>query len=230
MKHLYRIIGLIALFAVLTVSCRQLYTTSFGTVLARDGLSISANTSISQLLDIANSSDGASPEAAKELLDVFGGKSEADILALLIDDKTTILDLAGAAAIDFTTINDTFSGYDPATSNTDALIEAALGAFDTSVDLTAILYILDDPATIASAPIESIVFASAVVLADLASELGTTELMGYMGGDPTGALSPEQQATITLIKNLALVLEARSDAGDANLGGFNLIDLLKGTP
>jgi len=235
MKRFYRIICLVALFAALTVSCRQLYTTSFGESFARDGLSISSSTSIGDLLDIANSSDGASPEAAKELLDVFGGKDESDIDALSVEDKTTILNLASTAAIDFGTINDTFSGYDSATSDTDALVEAALSAFDTSVDLGAIELLLTEieanPAVDSiDIPIDTIVFASAVVIADLASELGTTEMMGYLGGDSILALTSEQQTTITMLKNLALDLETRPDAGDAELGGFSLIDLLAGTP
>jgi len=238
MKRFYGTICLITLFAALTVSCSQLYTTSFGTALARDGLSISSSTSIGDLLDIANSSEGASPEAAKELLDVFGGKSDADILALSVDDKTTILNLASTAAIDFGTINDTFSGYDSATSDTDALVEAALGAFDSSVDLGAIMVVLGDSATIASAPIDSIVFASAVVLADVASEIDSTVLMQLLGYDTVDTTNydaaiiayPDQKDRLDLIRGITVDLTARPDAGDAELGGFNLIDLLAGTP
>jgi len=236
MKRFYRIICLVALFAALTVSCRQLYTTSFGESFARDGLSISSSTSIGDLLDIANSSDGASPEAAKELLDVFGGKDESDIDALSVEDKTTILNLASTAAIDFGTINDTFSGYDPDAGTSDSLVESALSAFDTSVDLTAIMYVLADTGTIASAPIDSIVFASAVVLADISSEIGTTELMTIMGSDPLdfGTMTdPVIQAQINLVIDVRNALSdplIRPDAGDAELGGFSLIDLLAGTP
>lgn len=230
MKSYFRTICLIALFAAITVSCRQLYTTSFGTALARDGLSISGSTSINDLLDIANSSDGASPEAAKELLDVFSGKSEADILALSIDDKTTILNLAGTAAIDFGTLNDTFGGYDPDSSEgDDDLIDNALNSFDTSVDLTAIMYVLGDTETIDTAPIDTIVFASAVVLADLADSIGTDNVTILMDGGTVEGLTAAQQAQANLILNVNDRLSDRPDAGDADLGGFNLIDLLQGT-
>jgi len=228
MKSYFRTICLIALFAAITVSCRQLYTTSFGTALARDGLSISGSTSINDLLDIANSSDGASPEAAKELLDVFSGKSEADILALSIDDKTTILNLAGTAAIDFGTLKDIVSEDDSETSDDD-LIDNALNSFDTSVDLTAIMYVLGDTETIDTAPIDTIVFASAVVLADLADSIGTDNVTILMDGGTVEGLTAAQQAQANLILNVYDRLSDRPDAGDADLGGFNLIDLLQGT-
>jgi len=228
MKSYFRTICLIALFAAITVSCRQLYTTSFGTALARDGLSISGSTSINDLLDIANSSDGASPEAAKELLDVFSGKSEADILALSIDDKTTILNLAGTAAIDFGTLKDIVSEDDSETSDDD-LIDNALNSFDTSVDLTAIMYVLGDTETIDTAPIDTIVFASAVVLADLADSIGTDNVTILMDGGTVEGLTAAQQAQANLILNVNDRLSDRPDAGDADLGGFNLIDLLQGT-
>jgi len=206
-----------------------MYTTSFGSALARDGLTISGSTPMGDLLDIANSPEGASPEAAKELLDVFSGKSQADIIALSVDDKTTILNLAGTAAIDFGTLNDSFSGYDSETSDGDALIENALNSFDTSVDLTAIMYVLGDEETLDTAPIDTIVFASAVVLADLADSICTDNVTILMDGGSVPGLTEAQQAQADLILNVNEQLASRPDAGDADLGGFNLLDLLQGT-
>ncbi len=228
MKRFYRIICLVALFAALTVSCRQLYTTSFGESFARDGLSISSSTSIGDLLDIANESYGTDPIIAKDILDVFAGKSQDAIKDLPIDDKTTILNLASAAAIDFGTIDDIFGSYDSANSDTDALVETALGAFNTSVDLTAIETLLGDTTTLSEAPVDSIIFASAVVLADIASEMGTTELMDILASGDTSTLVGEQKIRVDRILAVSTALSGR-DTSDATIGGFDLTTLLEGT-
>ena len=73
MKRRLKLALLSLSIAILTVSCRQLFTTSMGSSLARDKVSIPSSTSVGDLVDIANSDNASDPGVAKEVLDVLGG-------------------------------------------------------------------------------------------------------------------------------------------------------------
>lgn len=228
----------VVIFLAMAVSCRQLYTTSLGSALKRDSINIPSSTSIGDLMDIA-ASDGTDPDVAKEILDVLAGKTQSDILALPADDKSTILNLATTAAINMKTISDLASAAGSNATENNTLIANALGAFDTSVDMTAIETLLGNSATVQNedVPIDSIIFASAVVLADAAKAVGTDTVMNILAATATdvpsqadliSALPSAQGAQLNLIINLRdNELPLRSDT-NTEIAGFVLSDLLKG--
>lgn len=228
----YRVSLFFAVVLAMGVSCRQLYTTSLGTAFARDGLTISKNTSIADLLTLSQSSEGSSPEAAKEILDILAGKDPEAIEALSVDDKASILNMATSAAINMTTLSDlAATSTDAADAN--SIIETALSAFDSSVNLAAVEILLADTATLESAPIDTIVLASAVVLADVAAEIGTEAIMDIMATGDTTSLSsnPEQLARVESILAAREILDERAltETSSVSIAGFNLTDLLGGT-
>lgn len=230
MKRWFWISCVLIVFLLLHVSCRQLYTTSVGESLARDKVSISDKTSLKDLIDLSKDAETTSPESAKEILDVLAGKSPSDILALSTDDKTSILNLATTAAIDMSTLSNLVQDSTEDGADANALAEAALDAFDTSVNVEAIEVVLGDFETLATAPVDSLVLATAVVMADIADEIGTQQVMDIMASGDTSSLAsnPEQRARIELILNARDVINSR-DSEDTEIAGFNLSDLLQGT-
>ena len=216
---------------VLTVSCRQLFTTSLGSALARDGVNISSNASIDELLEIAQGDYGSDPDVSKELLDVFAEKDAADLIALSSDDKGVILNLAASAAVDMDTLTDLGIKAGDSAYTSDDLIAAAFNSFDTSVDLTAIEILLADTPTLATAPVDSIILAAAVVCADVVAACGaggSTLVMNALSSGVTGPLPDDQEARIQAIIDAVPDLEARDETADLSFGDFKLIDLLKG--
>ncbi len=214
-------------FAALFASCRQLYTTSLGSALARDSISIPNSTSIKGLLEIADS-NGSDPDVAAEILSVLAGKNSSDILALSSDDKTTVFNLATNAAIDMGSVTDLANSISSG-GDSNSLISSVFSSFDTSVDMTAILTLLSDQTTVEdeNIPIDSIIFASSVVLAGIAEEVGADNLMGYLAGGDMSALSTETQTEITSMMTVSTWLATRSDA-DTSIVGFTILDLLEG--
>lgn len=236
------IVHTLTLIAVLaTVSCRQLFTTSLGTAFARDEVSIPSSTPMDDLIDMAASGDAEDPDAAKAVLDALGGKSTDDIQDLSVDDQTEILDLATTASLDIASVTDLISQAQDAV-NTDDFVSDIIDSFDTSVNLDAVVAVLTDTETLATAPIDSIVMASTVVLADVADDIGTDAIMDIMAEnaayieDPDNnpepdlsAYTPEQQAELQTVLDVVAALEERPDIDDASIGGFNIADLLNGT-
>ena len=217
---------------VLTVSCRQLFTTSLGSALARDGIDIPSNASIDELLEIAQGEYGSDPDVSKELLDAFAEQDAKDLKKLLPDDKGTILNLAASAAVDMDTLTDLGKKAGDDSYDRNALVAAAFNSFDTSVDLTAIEILLADENTINTAPVDSIILAAAVVCADVVAACGaggSTLVMDVLAGtQPVANLPADQQARITAIRAAVPILEARDETADLSFGDFKLIDFLKG--
>lgn len=230
-RWLLAICALIVSLAIV-VSCKQLYTTSLGSGLARNSIAISENASISDLLSLSLSSTGSDSEGAKAILDALGNKSQTDISNLSVADQTTILNLATTATVDMSTLTTLASDATKPGANTDGLIAKAFGTFDSTANLTAIVTILSNPETVKTAPVESIALASAVVLADVASDIGTDKLMTIMSQDnpDLSAYTPDQQAKIKLITGVVDILDTRpaSDTANVTMGDFKLTDLLKG--
>lgn len=220
---------LAVIFLLMTASCRQIFTTSLGESFSRDSVSISNDTSMADLVDMSNSTGSSDPAAAKEILDVLAGKDEADILALDAEDKTSVLNLATTAAIDMESLTNLAETATDENADSDQMVEDVFAAFDTSVDLTAVEVLLSDTATVETAPVETIVLASAAVLADAADVIGSDVLMDIMAQDEPdlSSLDQKQQDQIQLVLDVREILNARPDT-DTDVAGFNLADLLEG--
>ena len=221
--------------AILATGCRDLFTTSMGSSFAREGISIPSSASVKDLVDLAKGDSATDPELAKEILDVLSGKDPDAILALPAEDKAAILNLATSAAVNMDTITDIAQQAKDANGDTEALVEEAFNSFDPGVNLDAIEILLADQDTLETAPVDSLIFATSVVAADIASELGdggSSTVMDIMANPSTLAtsgLSAEQQERMQIIIDAAATIEARPDAGDVSIGDFQLIDFLKGT-
>lgn len=234
MKRRLKLALLSLSIAMLTVSCRQLFTTSMGSSLARDKVNIPSSTSVGDLVDIANSDNASDPGVAKEVLGVLAGKDPASILALSTADKAAILNLAPSAAVDMGTITDLAKKAQASDSDTNSLITQAFDSFDSSVDLTAVEVLLTDTETLQTAPVDSLILASSVVLADVASDIGeggSDKVMDIMANPSTLAtsgLSAEQQARMQTIIDATAVLDTRPDSDGVMIGDFKVMDFLRG--
>jgi len=236
------------------VSCRQMFTTSLGEAFARDSISVSSSTPLSDLIDIA-ATEGGDSAAAEGILDALGSKDTADIQALSVEDQTEILNLAATASLDLPAVTDLLAQAQNDGSSDD-LVADILDAFNTGVNLDAVVAVLEDPEALAEAPVDSLIMASAVVVADVAADLGTDAIMDILAdnadsidggtgsidlvaadGTLTAAgtaygLTADQAAELESVLGVVSVLtgpDAREDAGDATIGGFDLTDLLSGT-
>ncbi|HNY16340.1 MAG TPA: hypothetical protein PKL75_02725 [Treponemataceae bacterium] len=234
MKRRLKLALLSLSIAMLTVSCRQLFTTSMGSSLARDKVNIPSSTSVGDLVDIANSDNASDPGVAKEVLGVLAGKDPASILALSTADKAAILNLAPSAAVDMGTITDLAKKAQASDSDTNSLITQAFDSFDSSVDLTAVEVLLTDTETLQTAPVDSLILASSVVLADVASDIGeggSDKVMDIMANPSTLAtsgLSAEQQARMQTIIDATAVLDTRPESDGVMIGDFKVMDFLRG--
>lgn len=211
-------------------SCRDLFTSSIGEPFSRDSPPISSSASLGTLVDIAQNGEWSSdPGTAATVLDILAGKDEATLLALSIEDQAAILNLAASAAIDTGTIATLASGAEESTAVINDLVEQALQTFDPSINLAAIESLLGNPATLDAAPAESLLLSAAVLIGDVAHDVGADMVMDIMAGGSTASLSPEQLIKINLARDVYAELDGRpAEEGSVTFGDFDLLDLLRG--
>jgi hypothetical protein len=228
MKRWSTAIGFFLALLLIPVSCRQLFTSSLGKSLARSSITISSSASTSDLLELASSDTGSTAEGAKAILDALSGKSEEELAALSAEEKEVILNLAITASVDMGTITEIANSV-TSDSDTDAVVSQILSSFDTSVNLTAVETILEGDTSSVSA--ETLVYASATVVADVASETSTATVMDALATGDTSSLTEAQQAQIETVITVKDDLKTtRSDElSDLTIGDFNIGDLLEGT-
>lgn len=224
---------LLSLTLVAAASCRQLYTTSLASALPHENTSVPASTSVSGLADLAAGAASTDKDAAKEVLDVLAGKDQAAVSALTVEDQTAILNIATTATVELSVLADLANQASAGTLDQNTLIADALSAFDASVNLAAVVTILQDPEALAGAPVESLVFASAAVVGDVAAEVGADVIMTVLASGTTAGstLTAAQAASIdTVLATLNYIDTSRTtDTQNLTIGGFNISDLLRGT-
>ncbi len=229
MNSMTRICAVSVAALLLVVSCQDLFTSSIGGPFERDSPPISSSASLGTLVTIAQTPDWASdPETAATVLDILANKDEATLLALSVDDQTAILNLAASAAIGTTTIANLANEATQPGAVVEDLVEAALQSFDGSVNLAAIESLLGNAATVSAAPAESLAMAAAVLVGDVANDLGADVAMAALDGNMTG-LDAAQIDKINLARAVLAELEGRpAGEGSVTLGDFDLLDLLRG--
>lgn len=231
MKNAGRLTGIVICALFLAVSCRQLFTESMGSSLERDKVSIPSSASLDDLVDIANSRDGADQEVAKELLDALADQDPEDIDALSLEDKADILNLGGAAAIDLEEITDLANKLSDNPDNQNELIQDTIENATNDVDTTVLEQLLSDEEVLTEAEPEAVVVAAAAIVADVSAEVGAEQVMDILA-DPSSlessGLTQEQQDRLEIVINASEVMETRDDADDVTIGDFDLLDLLRG--
>ena len=216
----------------LAASCRDVFTSSLGVPLERDGPPRSSSSSVSTLVDIAHNDQWASdPDTAATVLDLLALKDQAILQALPVDDQAAILNLAANAAIGMGTLATLADSAVQSGANVNDLVSQALLAFDATVNLTVIESLLGNPSTLDAAPAASLAMSAAVLIADVADDIGVTDVMEIMAGAALGgyALTPAQTDKLTLALGVVTELDGRpGDEGSVTLGDFDLLDLLRG--
>lgn len=229
MKRWWYAIGFLFVLLVIPVSCRQLFTTSLAGALARTSITISPNATTSELLDLANSSAGATPEGAKAILAALASRPE-DVAALSAADKTTVLDMAITATINMDSVT---KAANSAKANTDAndTTTQILNSFDTSVDTTAVMVIMSDPTAVASIPAEKLVYSGAVLLADATKNSGTSTVMNAVSSGDTSTLNAADKAKVDTVISVEkdLTTNRSEELSTLTIGDYNVSDLIKGT-
>jgi hypothetical protein len=203
-----------------------------GSSLERDKPSISSSASLDDLLDIARSRDGADQEVAEELLDALADKTPEEIDALSLDEKTDILNLGGAAAIDLGELANLSNELSDNPDNQNELIRDIMENATNDVDTTVLEQLLSDEEVLTEAEPEAVVVAAAAIVADVSAEVGAERVMDILA-DPSSlessGLTREQQNRLEIVINASEVMETRDDADDVTIGDFDLLDLLRGT-
>lgn len=216
---------------LLATSCRDLYTSSLAKPLARDSIEISDSTSVSTLMDLVNSSYSDTPSGTKALLDALAEKPASDITSLPIEDKTAVLDMATTAALDLGSLMDTITDLEGKDGND--IVTELLDSFDTSVNLGVVETLLADPEVLQEAEVDTLVFAAAVVIADLIAGAGSDAIMDILATPGNVSAYPDLTAgqieQINLVLGVVGALESRPDiAEESDYLGFDLLSLLQG--
>ncbi|ULQ59473.1 hypothetical protein K7I13_13500 [Brucepastera parasyntrophica] len=213
-------------------SCQDMFTTSLASGLSRSGYGISSSTSVDDLISIIKGPYGGDSSVAREVMDALGTKTAAELNSLSTEDKTTILNAATDATVDTGKALDILKSYDSSTSDTDKLISDILNVFDTNVDLGAVDTLLANSDVQNSVPVDTLVFASVVVLADVATEVGEQTIKDIVA-DPSTidnySLTPEQKARVENVIAVSdvLVNSRAQEVTDMGTGlGFDLMELL----
>jgi len=235
MKRSYLPAAAALLSIVLFASCRDLFTTSLGSALDR-GKPDYSSLDLDELLDLANDSLAATyVDTAYAVVDALGDEDPAAIQALDVDDQEAILILAATAAFDMNEITDIIEQAIQEGADTDPIIQQALAAIDTSMDLGAIDAILRDPDARAEVPVDVLAFATAVYLADIASEIGATgpeAVMATMALDSgyDGISDLDLQARIDVVRAVVTALDSRpiEELEAASIGDFDVTDFIRG--
>jgi len=237
MKRSYLPAAAALLSIVLFASCRDLFTTSLGSALDR-GKPDYSSLDLDELVDLANDSLAATDvDTAYAVVDALGDEDPAAIQALDVDDQEAILILAATAAFDMNEITDIIEQAIQEGADTDPIIQQALAAIDTSMDRGAIDAILRDPDARAEVPVDVLAFATAVYLADIASEIGATgpeDVMNTMAlDDPAdyGSIADSVlQDRIDVVRAVVTALDSRplEELEAASIGDFDVTDFIRG--
>jgi hypothetical protein len=229
MKRWWYVVGFLLALLMIPVSCRQLFTTSLAKPLARTSITISPNATTSELLELANSSAGATPEGAKAILAALASRPE-DVAALSAADKTTVLDMAITATINMDSVT---KAANSAQSNTDPNKTTAdiLKSFDTSVDTTAVMVIMSDPKATADIPAEKLVYSGAVLIADAAKTTEPSVIMDAVSSGDTTTLNATDKAKVDAVIAVEkdLTTNRSTELSTLTIGSYNIGDLIKGT-
>lgn len=229
MKRWWYTVGFLFALLMIPVSCRQLFTTSLASSLARTSITISPNATTSELLELANSSAGATPEGAKAILAALASRTD-EVAALSAEDKATVLDMAITATINMDAVteiaNSAMSSTDP-----NATTATMLSSFDDSVDTTAVMVILSDTAGTASIPAETLVYSGAILLADASETAGTTAVMDAVASGDTSALSATEKAEVDAVIAVGddLTTNRSDELSTLSIGSYNIGDMIEGT-
>lgn len=231
MTNTTRLTSIITLTIFLVVSCRQLYTDSLGSSLARTDSGVSSSASLDDLIDITKKRNASNPKVAKDILSALAKKDPADIAKLSMKDKQEILNLAGAATIDLKTITNLSQNIKNNADNQNQLIEDAINGVSNDVNTTIIQQLLSDETVLTEAAPETIVMASTSVVASIAKDVGAdvvTDILGNPESLEDSTLNQSQKDQLSLVIHAADTLETRPDTADTTIGDFNLLDLLRG--
>lgn len=227
MKRWWYAVGFILALLMIPVSCRQLFTTSLASPLARTSITIPPNATTSELLILASSDAGATPEGAKALLDALSGRAD-EVKALSADDKSAVLDLAVTATINMDTLTKIAES-----TNTDqnATMDAIFKSFDPTVNTVAVMAILEDTAATADIPAEKLILSGAILLADAAETAGTTAIISAIVASDTSTLPAAQKTELDTVIALRdkLTTTRKDELATLTIGSYNIGNLLEGT-
>jgi|GEM_PF-1010581 len=237
MKRSYLPAAAALLSIVLFASCRDVFTTSLGSALDR-GKPDYSSMKLSDLVDLANEPLAATDvDTAYAIVDALGDDDPAAIQALDVDDQAAILTLAATAAFDMAEITSKINSAIQVGADTDLLIQEALAAIDTSMDLGAVDAILQDADALDGIPVDVLAFAAAVFLADIASDIGATgpenvmETMALTDPADYGSIvDPDLQTRIDVVRGVVDALNARpqEELDAARIGDFDITDFIRG--
>lgn len=228
MNNAGRLAGLLISTMILAVSCRQVFTESVGSSLARDTPPISSSASVNELLDIAQSRYAADSAVAGELLSILGDKDTATIDDLSDEEKSSILNLGGAAVLDITEITKLSQDIADNPGAQNALVEDALNRAE-DTDTTVLEHLLADATVLQNCSPDSILLASVAIVANVTANGDSGDVMTYLSGGAAGSLTADQQGQLDLVGDTLIALESRPDVEDLEISGFDLLDLLRGT-
>jgi len=235
MKQVIFLIATVSLTLSVLIGCRDVFTTSLFSTFERDGLNLSSNTPMNDLLAIAQDPEGgkSDPVIATELLDALAGKPTTELTTLPIEDKEIILNLAVTAGLDLPKIADSLTALMNSDNRT-ASFTNFLASIDPKINTAAIMVLLNDPVTLANADALTLTMASLVIVMDLAASVASLELQTLINA-PAGTgygsvVNPVIQQQIETIRGVLIALDNRPQAEkDAiSFAGVNIFNLLTG--
>ncbi len=255
MKHKqYVILSAVAAAAVLgAVSCSNLFTTSLAGNLKRNMSAQFAKASVSELAKMAGDPAVIKDiDTGRALIDALSEKNQEDLRHLSEQEKQNILDVAVSSSLPISSLTDTINNLKNQSGSVDAdkVVSEVLGSLP-SVKTEAVNTLLNDSSTLETAPVETLVTASLVLVTQAAKDDPL-----ITGGNRDGTMQAIQDAlsknneadkksaidqlkadgkisqdTVTALQTVVNVAESlnsnrKDDLSDLSIGGINLGDYI----
>lgn len=226
------VIGIFALFLLLSFTGCDFFVTSWGSGMQRDLDSALKKESAGDLAKLAKDPLFQDPSSGAAVLNALSGKSEADIQALPVSDQESIMDLALAVSVPTSALNDLADiaqNDDP-----EALFNSILESIN-SFDTTVLQAILNDEDAQESASAESLISASLALVAQVmkreGSDLEFEDLQDLIDGGniSESSITEESKADLQAVQaifDLFITGDRKDEAID--FFGMSLEDLFGG--
>ncbi|HBG36300.1 MAG TPA: hypothetical protein DDW88_04455 [Treponema sp.] len=221
------VIGIFALFLLLSFTGCDFFVTSWGSGMQRNLDSALKKESVEDLAKLANNPQFQDPSSGTAVLNALSGKSETDIQALSVSDQESIMDLALAVSIPTSLLNDLADiAQDADNADPEELFNTILGGIN-SFDTTVLQAILSDEDVRESASPESLVSASLALVAQVMKREGENlnfdDLADLFNDDNDGVdISPESKADIEAVKAVLDLFAENGSRSDEELSFFGM--------
>ena len=219
------VIGIFALFLLLSFTGCDFFVTSWGSGMQRDLDSALKKESAGDLAKLAKDPQFQDPSSGVAVLNALSGKSEADIQALSVSEQESIMDLALAVSIPTSVVTELADiAQDPDNAEPKELFNTILGGIN-SFDTTVLQTILSDEEAQLSASPDALAGASLALVAQVLKRenLNFADLEGLFDGNgdiDSQKITDQSKTDLEAVKAIYDLFDEGGKRSDENLTLF----------